>query len=86
MEFCRDVEEDGWFYVNRGIDDKADHFEPCKPCTASLLAHQNPDPTRPWFKADLCDECYTWLEILSEIDEMLDNRPTIYEPVRRSSP
>ena len=80
MRFCRDTEQDGWFWIDQEIDGKADHLKPCPPCTESLAAAESAG--RLWFKGELCDDCSHWLEIFNAIDDLIDDRPIIHNPVR----
>ena len=75
MHFCKDSEENGWFWVDRGVDDKADHFKPCGDCASGLEALV---PERNiWNEFEPCDYCSTRLEVISAILEANGDRPYI---------
>jgi hypothetical protein len=77
MLFCRDSEKNDWFYIDRQIDDHADHFLPCTDCREKLdtLAQSN----TAWFPGQLCGEDYTAMECLSDAG---GERIQIMDPVR----
>ena len=73
MRFCRDEDNPGWFWLERGVDDKVDHFDPCHYCAP--LFDMTLEKDKPWGEADLCNECLPRLEISSAIDEVRGSRP-----------
>ncbi len=76
MDFCRDEEQPDFFWVDRGIDDKVDHFRPCYDCSIEL-GRQEPEGD-PWFGFDkLCYDCGPRLVNEAEIQEANEERPYI---------
>ena len=73
MLFQRDVDNDGSWWVDEGIDNKVTHFVPCELCDATMAAQEIAD--RAWQEFKLCYECNTKLELLSAIAEVQDERP-----------
>ncbi len=73
MLFQRDMQEEGAWWVDRGIDDKVDHFRPCELDAAAMAAREIEQ--RVWQEFKLCYECNTQLELLSAIAEVQDERP-----------
>lgn len=76
--FWPDKEQEGYFWADRGVDDKADHFKPCGSC-AGRLAALGPE-TISGVHVDLCDECHTALELQSVFAEMVNQRLEICRP------
>lgn len=66
-----DVENDGWFWIDRGSDGRADHFVPCSPCQELLGGL---DQASGWHPADLCPDCGSRLEIESAISQVTGQR------------
>jgi hypothetical protein len=62
----------GAIWVDRGIDDKVEDFEPCEPC-AEYLRPLTQLGDR-WQDLTLCDECFAELEVQSAIDEIKGQR------------
>ena len=79
--FCEDSENDRLVYVDRQIDERADHFEPCPDCRAGLDLTGPPGPY--WHRGALCGECYTALESLGDIADAKDERIRIMDPVQQ---
>jgi hypothetical protein len=73
MLFRRDVENDGSWWVDEGLDNKATQFAPCELCEATMAAREVED--RVWQEFKLCYECNTQLELLNAIAEVQDERP-----------
>lgn len=73
MRFCRDEDNDGWFWVDRDLQGHVDHFEPCDYCRQ--LIEQTPMQEHEWRQAGLCDTCLQDLDLTSRIDNMLAERP-----------
>jgi len=66
MQFCLDREHEGEIWVDRGRDDRADHFKPCTPCFEELQSKDLED--RVWDDLDLCPKCQ-----MSLLGEFLQN-------------
>ena len=73
MLFRRDVENEGSWWVDEGLDNKVTRFEPCDLCNATMEARQADN--RMWQEFDLCGECTPRLQILSAIAGIQDERP-----------
>jgi len=77
MRFCRDKEQPDHFWVDRSIDDKAEHFLPCPDCFSEMGTNEPKDT--PWFDFDMCYECDTRLDMEGAIQEVKDERPYIMD-------
>jgi len=78
MRFVFDREREGSIWVDRGIDDKADRFEPCEICEATLRAKALED--RVWQELEMCFDCRAELAVQTLADESLGvPRPYIGE-------
>jgi len=73
MLFQRDIQDEGAWWVDRGVDDKVDHFHPCELCDATMAARE--PEGQAWQEFNLCSECNTQLELFSAIAEVRDERP-----------
>jgi len=79
MIFRRDIEQEGQIWVDRGVDDKVDHFQPCEICDSVLNARDLQD--RVWQQLELCRPCNSRLEIESGIEGVKNERPYNLDPV-----
>ena len=78
MRFMFDQQREGSIWVDRGIDDKADRFEPCEICEATLRAKALED--RVWQELEMCSNCQADLAVQTLADESLGvPRPYIGE-------
>ena len=73
MQFRRDMENAGWWWIDQGIDDKVDHFEPCELCDATMQVRAIEG--RPWQEFSLCGGCDTRFQLFSALAEVRDERP-----------
>ena len=55
MLFMRDENDPGHLWVNRGIDGRWDHFDPCNSC--DTLAGYVEGPGETWSEPELCPSC-----------------------------
>lgn len=80
MRIRQDDEHDGGFWIDQGVDGRADHFTPCPTCQASLGSRMG------WQTVDLCPACGSRLEIESAVAGVTDDRPLICttDPNRRA--
>jgi hypothetical protein len=78
MRIMRDAENDGFLWVDRETDGRADHFEPCGVCGTALVV-QNLEG-RAWHEEELCEGCENRLEIQSAISDAANvERPHILD-------
>ena len=80
MLIRKNGENDGDFWIDQGVDGRADHFTPCPMCLGSLGGRPG------WQPADLCPDCGCRLEIESAISQVTGQRPLICttDPNRRT--
>lgn len=74
MRGRRDMSQPDCLWVDRGLDDRADHFSPCPNCRdaqfdAGMLG---------WQELNLCPQCGTRLEIEGAIEDAAGRRPLIW--------
>jgi len=77
MFFCKDKSLDGGFWVDRGIDGKADHLEPCEVCKTGLEVAGLEEKV--WNAFEPCYECNMKLEIQGAIRGVVQQRPYILD-------
>jgi hypothetical protein len=70
MRFFEDRERDESIWIDRGVDDKVDRFEPCEVCAAVLQAKQLED--RVWQELELCHPCNTRFGFQAVLSDILD--------------
>jgi len=73
MEFFRDGQRQGLFWVDRGLDGRVDHFEPCGICEA-IHAIRDEGEGR-WAEGTLCFPCNERLAVESAIADVRGDRP-----------
>ncbi|MCA9449758.1 MAG: hypothetical protein KC931_21735 [Candidatus Omnitrophica bacterium] len=55
MHYSLDKENDGRIWVDRGADDRADHFRPCPPCYEEMREQDHLNS--PWREFSPCGKC-----------------------------
>jgi len=73
MQFLWNKSQAGSIWIDQGIDDKVDAFEPCDLCFSMLEIHAQEDAR--WNDLSLCRECTTGFEMQSAINEVKGLRP-----------
>ena len=69
MRSCEDREGDGAIWIDRGVDDKVDRFEPCEVCAAVLQARRLEDQV--WQELELCHPCNTRFGVQAALTDIL---------------
>lgn len=77
MKIRRNLEEEGTFWADREVDDKADHFRPCGSCEDKIGDLDLEDKV--WNEFDPCQRCESLLEIRSAVAEIHGVRPLILD-------
>lgn len=79
MEFCFDVDSPNHVWIDQGMDECVDHFQPCGACMA-VMRLESP-PQGQMGEVDLCHECNVRLMLESAVTHVKDERPYRYESV-----